>query len=1131
LAITATDEFVIPIRTDDKISKSLAKANKAAKKAIGSFDTLQRSVIVLNQAFGLTERALFALGRVFDATAGKAELLEKNIAEITTLLDDATGAQELFTEQVLRLQAQFGTDQTDLTKAFYQALSSGVVDSTNAMDLLISAQKLAIGGITSLNTSVDGLTTIMGAYGLGTEKASQISDALFIGMKRGKTTIDELSRSLGLGAAIASASNVSFQELVATTSAITTGGVDTNMALTQVRSAIIALARQTEPMEKIMAKLGITSVQTAIAQDGLVGTLKRIVAATGGTTEELTQMFGRVEAVNAVLALTSDDIGQRYVSIMNEMGRAAQNVGETTEEAFNKMSRTASFRLGLFRAKFEIIFTRIGIIISHTILPAVDRLTNALGGLEDFLDRINRAFQRINFERIAQTVDLLAASMLALASPLIAKALIAIAPAMTAAIAPVAFLATKFILLSAGITSTVLAIDVLIRNFERLDKVGIFVLNRLVKWVEATVLSFFLLTEKILEFQAKLGIDTERALNNLRKDMSGLAGVIDDLNERLGLTEEQLKDTFQDIDFGLSEELKKFFLNLTTGIDKIEKKTLGIGKAISGELPDPTARERAIEFPQLFDEKQITLITNAFGDSAGQMAGMISGALGPLLGVVGAADVIADAILKLIDFAPQFIDKVASIFEKLTDLPERLAVSIANLGDQILRFTKDFGANLVKWTEDIANSLADFLLNFPDAVLEGTKSFEKAFDSFLERAPELTEKLTAGLVSNAPRLAIALATHTIKVMPRVIGAWIRNMPKLAAAFVDGVVLGLKAIANEIANFFGFDDIFDIDFGEVEKQVKDFTDKIVRSASEVFQVLDLQAEARGLDIADRIRNSILNAMIRVESIFDRIWNKLVEAWRHIWNTILKPFVDLLTDTWRLVWDNVLAPIYNLVTGAWKWVWDNVISKISGAITGAWKWVEDNILGKLQIKTPSWLDELDDIVSDFRKTPSWIKKFANLIDDLDDIEISVGGGGGGSFLSFAKGGLIPDLNKVQKILRFAHGGLIPHGVTRDGTLYAQGGAFAPRGTDTVPTMTTPGEFIVNRESTRANLGLLGAINRSRGPISPGTTNISVVVNAKTNLDGDTFRREVMPVIKQELKSESQRGSFILDKRGIR
>ena len=52
---------------------------------------------------------------------------------------------------------------------------------------------------------------------------------------------------------------------------------------------------------------------------------------------------------------------------------------------------------------------------------------------------------------------------------------------------------------------------------------------------------------------------------------------------------------------------------------------------------------------------------------------------------------------------------------------------------------------------------------------------------------------------------------------------------------------------------------------------------------------------------------------------------------------------------------------------------------------------------------------------------------------------------------------------------------------GTIYASAGRlinFEPKGTDTVPAMLTPGEFVVNRAATQANLPLLQSINKARG-----------------------------------------------------
>jgi TP901 family phage tail tape measure protein len=53
---------------------------------------------------------------------------------------------------------------------------------------------------------------------------------------------------------------------------------------------------------------------------------------------------------------------------------------------------------------------------------------------------------------------------------------------------------------------------------------------------------------------------------------------------------------------------------------------------------------------------------------------------------------------------------------------------------------------------------------------------------------------------------------------------------------------------------------------------------------------------------------------------------------------------------------------------------------------------------------------------------------------------------------------------------------------GIIYAANGMFTPRGTDIIPAMLTPGEFVINRESTSRYLPLLQAINaQQRNPSS--------------------------------------------------
>jgi len=64
-----------------------------------------------------------------------------------------------------------------------------------------------------------------------------------------------------------------------------------------------------------------------------------------------------------------------------------------------------------------------------------------------------------------------------------------------------------------------------------------------------------------------------------------------------------------------------------------------------------------------------------------------------------------------------------------------------------------------------------------------------------------------------------------------------------------------------------------------------------------------------------------------------------------------------------------------------------------------------------------------------------------------------------------------------LRSNLNGAVTEGFANGGLIYARNGSyinFQPKGTDTVPAMLTPGEFVVNRQSTQQNLPVLKAIN---------------------------------------------------------
>ena len=87
---------------------------------------------------------------------------------------------------------------------------------------------------------------------------------------------------------------------------------------------------------------------------------------------------------------------------------------------------------------------------------------------------------------------------------------------------------------------------------------------------------------------------------------------------------------------------------------------------------------------------------------------------------------------------------------------------------------------------------------------------------------------------------------------------------------------------------------------------------------------------------------------------------------------------------------------------------------------------------------------------------------------------------------KVGSLPSLDYYKSIGGPKEKPVDPVGLQTGGMIYASQGQlvnFQPQGTDTVPAMLTPGEFVINKKATQNNLPLLKAINNGVGGYSQG------------------------------------------------
>ena len=304
----------------------------------------------INSMGSAAERLRSTLTRVFAVLGGGIAFrnfaknvadYQKSIAEVSTLVNTATFDMQGLNRAALRNAKLFGSPPVAQAKAFYNIISAGASNAADANKILEAANRLAIGGVTDLETATDGLTSVLNAYGLSGAHATSVSDTFFTAMKAGKTTVGELSGAIGRVLPTAAALGVNFETVAAALAALTKSGISTKEATTGLNAVFGAALKPSAQASELADQLGISFNSTALEAKGLQQFLLDVIAATGGSEQKLSTLFGNLEAIRPIMALAGQ-AGVDFAAIMEQMGIKTG----ATDEAVAKMENTLSHQFG-----------------------------------------------------------------------------------------------------------------------------------------------------------------------------------------------------------------------------------------------------------------------------------------------------------------------------------------------------------------------------------------------------------------------------------------------------------------------------------------------------------------------------------------------------------------------------------------------------------------------------------------------------------------------------------------------------------------------------------------------------------------------------------------------------------------
>lgn len=359
-----------------KATKNIDEHRSQQLRTAKSIKDTGKSISALGEKFALLSAPILA------AAAAGAKLnsdFTVGLAKVSTLVDTSVVDMGKMRQELTALSRETGVSVTDLAEGTYQAISASV-DASKAVDFMRVSAQGAKAGFTDMSTATDALTTIINAYGMQTERASDMMDRLIITQNLGKTTVDEIGKSIGQVIPTAASAGMSIDELLASVASLTANGTQTSAAMTGLKAALSNIIKPSKDAFETAEALGLQFSQTHLKAVGWAQFLEEIKTATGGNVETMAKLFGSTEALNVVLSLAGNG-ADKFKESLNGMAKSAG----ATQEAVDKIDATPAAQMEKAVNNLKIAAME----LAQGLTPVLSMTRKLTQGFADFISNLS----------------------------------------------------------------------------------------------------------------------------------------------------------------------------------------------------------------------------------------------------------------------------------------------------------------------------------------------------------------------------------------------------------------------------------------------------------------------------------------------------------------------------------------------------------------------------------------------------------------------------------------------------------------------------------------------------------------------------------------------------------------------
>lgn len=349
----------------DAAEKSMQKVEQAAEKLGSKLEKYGKGISDMGGKLTKTVTAgVTALGT---ASVVSASSFEDAMAKVSTIADESEMSMDDMRAAILGLSDQTGISAVAIAEDVYNAISAGQ-KTADAVNFVSNSTKLARAGFAETSQSLDVLTTIMNAYGMEAGEVTRVSDVLIQTQNLGKTTVADLSSSMGKVIPTAKSYNVSLEQVASAYTITTAKGIATAESTTYINSMLNELGKSgTKVSDVLKEKTGKSFAELMDEGYSLGDCLEIVDKAAKEQNLAFNDMWGSAEAAKAGVTLLGES-----AEVFNSRLAEMNDVTGSTETAFGKLE-TTSFKAQKAINEAKNVLVDLGGTIIEMLVPYLEK--------------------------------------------------------------------------------------------------------------------------------------------------------------------------------------------------------------------------------------------------------------------------------------------------------------------------------------------------------------------------------------------------------------------------------------------------------------------------------------------------------------------------------------------------------------------------------------------------------------------------------------------------------------------------------------------------------------------------------------------------------------------------------------